>query len=233
MWKRWKIAFCAFYEGQNVNDSGERTLFALLGKLEQVKQAIATGREDSCFRLVAPHDADPSPTLLASERKLGKKEAQDHPLSGRMRLPRLCSDTSATDRQRELLLERGQEPVTDRRFVLQRRKAGTKEEWDFRVESELADEEALGVLRAFFQEARDLPAQGAFLFPPALDVDFEIVTQELIDSVKACLEFPWGAVATQEAQKAFLSKWQPCTKRKKGGESVAARRRGSGAYSSA
>ena len=52
---------------------------------------------------VAPDDADPSPTLHASERRLGPKEARDHPLSGRLRLPRLCSPTPATERQRRVI----------------------------------------------------------------------------------------------------------------------------------
>ncbi len=34
-------------------------------------------------------------------------------------------------------------------------------------------------------------AQGPFMILPALDVDFETVTQELINTVKAWLQFRW------------------------------------------
>jgi hypothetical protein len=191
-WGCWKVTFCAFSAGHFRDCSGENKLLSLICEDREVpalKEAVAADKQDAYFKLVVPAGAAPDGELIASTRIIKAEKKGDHAVSNGIKLPRLCS-ASAT----------GQ----DWRFLHQQSMTPAKL-WRVSSEDDLKTV-ALPTISAFYSAARALPRGEYYL--PEMDTSFDTVTDELIASVRAWVDFPWATAISAAERERFVSQFK-------------------------
>jgi hypothetical protein len=191
-WGCWQVTFCAFSAGHRSNSSGENKLLSLICEDREVpalKEAVAADKHDAYFKLVVPAGAAPDGELIASMRIIQAEKKGDHAVSNGIKLPRLCS-ASAT----------GQ----DWRFLHQQYMTPAKQ-WRVSSEDDLKGA-VMPTVSAFYSAARALPRGEYYL--PEMDTSFDEVTDDLIASVRAWVDFPWATAISAAERERFVAQWK-------------------------